>query len=104
MNRFFASLSLAPLLLAPGEAGADTLEDALTAAYRNNPNLEDARLAVRSAREDSVQAFASYLPTLGLTSSYGLRNVETDTTSIFGPTTTEEELEPLAQATQHRFG
>ena len=50
MKRLFASLSLAPLLLAPAEACADTLEDALTAAYRNNPNLEDARLAVPGSR------------------------------------------------------
>ena len=100
MRRLLASLSLAPLLLAPGVAAADTLEDALAAAYRNNPNLEDARLAVRSAREDSVQAFASYLPTLGLTSSYGLRNVETETTSIFGPTTTDAELEPRTASVQ----
>lgn len=100
MNRFFASLSLAPLLLAPGEAGADTLEDALTAAYRNNPNLEDARLAVRSAREDSVQAFAGYLPQVGLTSSYGIRNVEVQSTSIFGPTNTQHELEPITASVQ----
>ncbi|MGH6952249.1 MAG: TolC family outer membrane protein [Vitreimonas sp.] len=100
MKRLFASLSLAPLLLAPGEAGADTLEDALTAAYRNNPNLEDARLAVRSAREDSVQAFAGYLPSVGLTGSYGIRNVEVASTSIFGPTNTQHELEPLTASLQ----
>ncbi len=100
MKRLFATLSLAPLLLAPGEVGADTLEDALTAAYRNNPNLEDARLAVRSAREDSVQAFAGYLPSVGLTSSYGVRNVEVESTSIFGPTNTQHELEPVTASVQ----
>src|SRR5262245_3662989 len=100
MKRLFASLSLAPLLLAPAEARADTLEDALTAAYRNNPNLEDARLAVRSAREDSVQAFAGYLPSIGITSSYGVRNVEVETTSIFGPSNTQHELEPLTASVQ----
>jgi TolC family type I secretion outer membrane protein len=72
----------------------------LTAAYRNNPNLEDARLAVRSAREDSVQAFAGYLPSLGVSSTYGVRNVETETTSIFGPSITQHELEPLTASVQ----
>ncbi|MBC7768724.1 MAG: TolC family outer membrane protein [Phycisphaerales bacterium] len=96
MRRLIASLALAPLLLAPSAAFADTLEEALAAAYRNNPNLEDARLAVRAAREDSVQAFAGYLPSLGVTGSYGARNVETETTSIFGPTENENRLNPGA--------
>lgn len=100
MKGLFASLSLTPLLLAPGTAAADTLEDALTAAYRNNPNLEDARLAVRSAREDSVQAFASYLPQVGLSSTYGVHDVENATTSIFGPTVTQHELAPLTASVQ----
>lgn len=98
MKRLLASLSLAPLLLVPGVAQADTLDDALTAAYRNNPNLEDARLAVRAAREDSTQAFAGYMPSLGLTTSYGIRHVETETTSIFGPTTNENDLNPATGA------
>ncbi|WP_325060339.1 TolC family outer membrane protein [Vitreimonas sp.] len=96
MRRLLASLSLAPLLLAPGAACADTLQDALSAAYRNNPNLEDARLAVRAAREDSVQAFADYLPSLGVTGSYGARTAETETTGIFGPSESETELDPGA--------
>lgn len=99
MRRLLAPLSLAPFLFAPS-AAADTLEDALIAAYRNNPNLEDARLAVRSAREDSVQAFAGYLPSLGLTSTYGIRHVETQTTSIFGPTNTQTQLEPVTAGVQ----
>jgi len=94
MKRLLASLSLAPLLLVPGAAFADSLQDALGGAYRNNPNLEDARLAVRAAREGSVQAFAGYLPSLGVTGSYGARHVETETTSIFGPTASEEDLNP----------
>mgnify|MGYP000069205692 CR=1 FL=1 len=95
MKRWFASLSLAPLLLIPSAAHADTLQDALGAAYRNNPNLEDARLAVRSARENSTQAYAGYLPSLGVTSSYGVRSVESETTSIFGPQSTESDLDPI---------
>lgn len=94
MKRLLASLSLAPLLLAPSAAFADTLQDALGAAYRNNPNLEDARLAVNSARESSVQAYAGYLPSLGVTGSYGVRRLETETTSIFGPTQSESDLNP----------
>lgn len=93
VKRFIASLTLAPLFFASA-AHADTLEEALAAAYRNNPNLEDARLAVRSAREDSSQAFSGYMPQLGLTTTYGVRTVETETTGFFGPQVSETNLTP----------
>ena len=94
MKRLVASL----WLLAPAAAHADTLYDAMSSAYRNNPNLEDARLAVRSAREESTQAYVGYLPSLGVTGSYGARSVETQTTGFFGPTTSEHDLEPATAA------
>jgi outer membrane protein len=99
MKRFLlAALLLGPAAATP--AAAETLEDALIEAYLNNPNLEDARLAVRSAREDSAQAHAAYLPTLGLISSYGVRNVETETPSFFGVQNQQRELEPLTATVQ----
>lgn len=107
MRILFASLALiAPALIAPCVASADTLEDALIAAHANNPNLEDARLAVRAAREDRAQAFAGYLPSIGISGSAGVQSVESDVNSIFGPTANEDELEPTtatAQVTQQLF-
>ncbi len=94
----FALVAFAPLML--GAASAETLEDALLAAHRANPNLEEARLAVRAAREDSVQARAAYLPQVGVTAAYGHREIETDTTSFFGPQTTQEQLEPRTAGVQ----
>lgn len=94
MKRLLAALSFAPLAFAPS-AYADSLEDALAAAYRNNPNLEDARLAVRSARENSTQAYASYLPQVGITSTYGIRQGETESMGIFGPTSSDYDLNPI---------
>lgn len=105
MKRLVAALTLAPLL-APGMAMADTLEDALVAAHRNNPNIEEARLAVTAAQEGRVQARAAYLPQLGVSGSYGVSDYESDTNGIFGPQTTETELEPStanAQLTQQLF-
>lgn len=99
MKRLLASLSLAPLFLAPS-AFADTLEEALAAAYRNNPNIEDARLAVRSAREDSVQAFSNYLPGVGLNASYGVRHTDSQTTGFFGPQSTQSQLAPITGSVQ----
>lgn len=99
MRLLLASLSLAPLLFSAA-AHADTLEDALAAAYRNNPNLEDARLAVRSARENSTQAYAGYLPQVGVTTTYGIRQGETETMGIFGPATSDYDLEPTTANVQ----
>ncbi len=99
MRALFASLALAPCIFAPC-ASADTLEDALVAAHRNNPNLEEARLAVRAAREGRVQARAAYLPSVGVSGSSGAQHVESETVGIFGPSTTEADLEPTAATAQ----
>ncbi|WP_395646243.1 TolC family outer membrane protein [Terricaulis sp.] len=77
MKRLLFSMSLLPLLV-PGMAAADTLEDALLAAHNNNPNLEDARLAVRAAREDRVQANSAYLPQIGLSATAGVERDQND--------------------------
>jgi outer membrane protein len=94
MQRLGYLAALAPLLLAPGAAFADTLENALAAAYENNPNMEEARLAVRAARQDRVQARAGYLPSLTVSGNYGIEELETETTSIFGPSESVTELNP----------
>lgn len=92
MRRLLPLLALG--LLSPGVAVAETLEEALAAAHRNNPTLEEARLGVSAAREGRIQARAGYLPSLGVTSTYGIQELSTETESIFGPTTREEELNP----------
>ncbi|MEQ1809157.1 MAG: TolC family outer membrane protein [Terricaulis sp.] len=107
MRILFTSLAfLAPTAIAPCSAMADTLEDALIAAHANNPNLEDARLAVRAAREERTQAIAGYLPSIGISGSGGVQSVESDVDGIFGPSTNQDELEPTtatAQITQQLF-
>ena len=106
MRILFASIVMLPAMFGACAATADTLEDALVAAHANNPNLEDARLALRAAREDRAQAVAAYLPAFGISGSIGAQTVESDTTSFFGPTTTESDLEPsnaTAQLTQQVF-
>ncbi len=106
MKILFASIAMLPALFGANVASADTLEEALVAAHANNPNLEDARLAVRAAQEGRAQAIAAYLPSLGISGSVGTQTVESDTTGIFGPSTTEADLEPTnatAQLTQQVF-
>jgi len=106
MRILFASIAMLPALFGASVASAETLEEALVAAHANNPNLEDARLAVRAAQEGRAQAIAAYLPSLGISGSVGTQTVESDTTGIFGPSTTEADLEPTnatAQLTQQVF-
>lgn len=107
MRTLFASLALvAPAVIAPCAAAADTLEDALVAAHANNPNLEEARLAVRASQEERAQALAAYLPTVGLSASSGVQSVESDTSGLFGPSTIQADLAPttgVAQVTQQVF-
>lgn len=101
MKRFLLSAALLPLL-APGLAAADTLEEALLAAHNNNPNLEDARLAVRAAREDRVQASSAYLPQLGVNATMGVQrdDITTPASGPFPASTRRVELEPNTSAVQ----
>lgn len=106
MRILFASLALAPAMMAPCPALAETLEEALVSAHANNPNLEEARLAVRASREERTQAIANYLPSIGISGSAGMQSIESDSNGFFGPTTTQDDLQPstaTAQVTQQLF-
>lgn len=87
-----------PALVAP--ASADTLEDALAAAFRNNPTMVDARLAVRSAQEDRLQARQAYLPTVSASATYGVQETEIETQNFFGPVTNTLSLSPWTGSLQ----
>ncbi len=75
MRPWFAAAA-AVAALAPCAAPAETLVEALTAAYVNNPDLQAARAAARSAREDFPQALAGYLPRVDAFGSYGTERTE----------------------------
>jgi len=67
----------------PGEATAQTLEDALTAAYLNNPTLLGQRAKLRATDEQVPQALANWRPTVNLTGSIG-RAISFNTARTFG--------------------
>lgn len=105
MKLLLAALALTPAVMTPC-ARADTLEEALIAAHANNPNMEEARLAVRAAREERTQAISSYMPSVGISGSAGIQSVESDTDGLFGPSISQADLEPTtatAQVTQQLF-
>ena len=106
MRILFASIALTPALMAPCPALAETLEEALVAAHANNPNMEEARLALRAARKERTQAISNYLPSVGISGSAGMQSIESDTDGIFGPSTNQDDLQPTsatAQVTQQLF-
>ena len=88
MSSWRFSLLACSGLVAASTAHADTLVDAMTSAYHNNPTLDQARLAVRAAREDRIQARAGYLPQVSINGSYGYQDYTVRTPSPFFGTIT----------------
>jgi outer membrane protein len=69
------------LAFAPASAFAETLADALAAAYVKNPTLQAARADARSADETFVQARAGFLPQLTAFGQYGTQRVQSKSPS-----------------------
>jgi outer membrane protein len=64
------------MAIAPG-AGAQTLREALSQAYNNNPTLLAARAQLRATDEGVPQALAGWRPTVTLAGSYGAADTRT---------------------------
>jgi len=64
-------LGVAVLVVAPPQAGAETIEQALARAYENNPQLNAQRAIVRQSDEGVAQALSGYRPTLTANASAG---------------------------------
>ena len=82
----FVLCLLSPVLLLPaaGDARAQTLKDALTAAYLNNPTLLGQRAKVRSTDEAVPQALSNWRPSVEITGSAGLSAVQSTTSTDRG--------------------
>jgi len=65
-----AGLVAAALLTSTVSVRAETLFEALTAAYINNPNIMSALLSVKSAAEDIALRKAGKLPTIAMSGTY----------------------------------
>jgi TolC family type I secretion outer membrane protein len=73
------ALLLLPLGLAP--ASAQTLTEALSAAYNNNPTLLAERARLRATDENVPQALSNWRPTVQFTGQAGLARFEESTLS-----------------------
>ncbi|MBV9747873.1 MAG: TolC family outer membrane protein [Acetobacteraceae bacterium] len=71
---------------APAQAQVRTLQDALAAAYANNPQIQAARAQLRATDENVPQALAGWRPTVVVSGSlgYGEGTYRTFTPSEFG--------------------
>lgn len=69
-----AELGAAPQAAGPQE----TLQEALAAAYVNNPTLEAARAQARAVDEQAIQARATFLPNVNLTGAYVVGETDAD--------------------------
>jgi outer membrane protein len=56
---------------------AETLKQALAAAYRYNPRLDAARATLRATDEEVARANSGYRPTINGTADVGYQNTET---------------------------
>ncbi|HWA21867.1 MAG TPA: TolC family outer membrane protein [Caulobacterales bacterium] len=71
-------LAAAALFGTASAAQAETLADALNAAYLHNPTLEASRAGARATDEQYPQARARLLPQVSATATYGERRVDTN--------------------------
>ena len=78
-------------LLAMTPASADSLTDALAAAYQTNPTLQAQRAQLRATDEGVPQALSGWRPTVQAQGTYGATH--TDTTLNTG-TTSKGDIEP----------
>ncbi|MBX9897727.1 MAG: TolC family outer membrane protein [Qipengyuania sp.] len=84
IGRVLRAALAASALMPPGAARADTLQEALTAAYRNNPTLAAARANQRATDEGVPIQKAAGRPSLTASSQY-LEFVKKSSTSFISP-------------------
>jgi outer membrane protein len=72
-------------LMAPPALAANTLEEALAAAYRGNPTLLAERARLRATDENVAQAVSGWRPTVTVNANYGRQRTEIDRQDTFNP-------------------
>lgn len=82
MKKFTVAMGLLAAL-AGVEAQAQTLQDALAGAYRNNPGLLAARARLRAVDERLAELMSAWFPGVDFTASYGWRRFEDRAASGF---------------------
>jgi outer membrane protein len=85
------------VLAMPAGASAETLKEALNAAYKINPRLDAARALQRATDEEVPRALSGYRPTVAGSADTTYENTKTKVGGIL-PGTTREESNPRGYA------
>lgn len=80
-NLLLASVLSSAAILAAASASAETLQDALSSAYQNNPTLQAERALLRSTDEGVSQASAGWRPTVSIVGEGGRKRVNSSVAS-----------------------
>lgn len=83
--RFLWAIAFAVALPAgfAGPAGAETMSDALAAAYSNNPSLNAGRASLRATDENVPQALSGYRPTVSASASAAIASLRNSLSGSF---------------------
>jgi TolC family type I secretion outer membrane protein len=98
MNRalYFASAASVALVLGfvgVPKANAQSLEEALSGAYRSNPEILAQRSALRATDEQLPRALSNWRPTVALSGNAGpARDFNSSTTTVFGANGTSDRI------------
>ncbi len=84
-TKFLGTLVLLAAAVLSLPAGAETLDQALAAAYHNNPQLRAARAGQRAAQHDVAAAKDGWYPGIALTAGIGHDNTTGQITFFPGP-------------------
>ncbi len=100
-----ATVAVFALALAAAPASAQSLQEALAAAYASNPTLTGQRASQRATDENVPQALAGWRPSVSFTGNAGYQSIDTETsgrTALRTPSNTAETnpYQVTLQATQ----
>jgi outer membrane protein len=90
MTRFLMLAAVSVLTLS--SASAETLQDALVAAYNSNPQLQSERAALRGTDEDVASAKSGYRPFVGSQATIDKNYFDVDGTSYSGGVNVQQNL------------
>ena len=75
----YLACAVTAVLIAPGPAGAASLDEALRAAYANNPNISAARSELEATNEGVSQARSRWRPTVTVNVTGGVQRTASQT-------------------------
>lgn len=95
---FSAALTGIACLALPGAAHAQSIEQTLIQAYRNNPDLNAARAGVRVANEGVPAALSGYRPSVNATVTAAGQYTESASGSVLGAPGTDRTLRTMPRS------